>query len=197
MTFEELKKVNAAIKTKNIKGKEYAEVNERIIAFRKLYPDGVIMTHIEKCEDGFVLIRATVGYYEESDGVLHILGTGLAYEREGASQINKTSYVENCETSAVGRALGMAGFGIGASIASAEEVAQAIHQQETPTKYICSVCGGEADEQYAKATKAKFKKIVCKACCDKKAAEAKAKKAAEEAQRAEIEAAAADLPFPL
>lgn len=195
MTFEELKKVNQDIKTKNIKGKEYAEVNERIIAFRKLYPEGVITTNIERYEDSLVLISATVGYYD--NGTLHVLGTGHAYEREGASQINKTSYVENCETSAVGRALGMAGFGIGASIASAEEVAQAIHQQETPTKYICSVCGGEADEQYAKATKAKFKKIVCKACCDKKAAEAKAKKAAEEAAQAELKAAEADLPFPI
>ena len=197
MTFEQLKKVNQDIKTKNIKGKEYAEVNERIIAFRKLYPDGFITTQIIKYDDGFVLIGASVGYYDEEDGSQHVLGTGMAYEREGASQINKTSYIENCETSAVGRALGMAGFGIGASIASAEEVAQAIHQQETPVKYICTVCGGEADEQYAKATKAKFKKIVCKACCDKKTAEAKAKKAAEEAQRAEIEAANADLPFPI
>ena len=58
-----------------------------------------------------------------------ILGTGTAYEKEGSSFINKTSYIENCETSAVGRALGFAGFGIDTSIASAEEVMNAQYQQ--------------------------------------------------------------------
>lgn len=59
-----------------------------------------------------------------------ILGTGTAYEKENSSFINKTSYIENCETSAVGRALGMAGFGIDTSVASAEEVENAMQQQE-------------------------------------------------------------------
>ena len=59
-----------------------------------------------------------------------MLGTGMAYEREGSSNINKTSYIENCETSAVGRALGMAGLGINTAVASSEEVQNAIKQQE-------------------------------------------------------------------
>ena len=59
------------------------------------------------------------------------MGTGTAYEKENSSFINKTSYIENCETSAVGRALGMAGFGIDTSVASAEEVANAITQQDS------------------------------------------------------------------
>jgi predicted Fe-Mo cluster-binding NifX family protein len=54
----------------------------------------------------------------------------MAYEKEGSTFINKTSYLENCETSACGRALGMAGFGIDVSIASFEEVSNAIAQQE-------------------------------------------------------------------
>jgi hypothetical protein len=62
-----------------------------------------------------------------SDGV--ILGEGTAYEKERSSFINKTSYIENCETSAVGRALGFAGFGIDTSIASLEEVMNAQKQQ--------------------------------------------------------------------
>ena len=49
----------------------------------------------------------------------------------GSSQINKTSALENCETSAVGRALGMLGIGIDGSIASADEVKNAVHQQES------------------------------------------------------------------
>ena len=59
-----------------------------------------------------------------------LLGTGTAYEKEGSSNINKTSYIENCETSAVGRALAMCGLGIDLSVASFEEVQNAIEQQE-------------------------------------------------------------------
>jgi hypothetical protein len=59
-----------------------------------------------------------------------IIGTGIAQEKESSSYINKTSYIENCETSAVGRALGMCGFGIDTSIASYEEVTNAINNQE-------------------------------------------------------------------
>ena len=60
------------------------------------------------------------------------LGTGHAYEKESSSFINKTSYIENCETSAVGRALGMCGFGIDTSVCSAEELTNAINNQKSP-----------------------------------------------------------------
>ena len=124
MTFEELQRANAQIRTTNIKGKEYAEVNQRIKAFRMCYPEGFIRTQLLSVEDGVCIMRAEVG-----DGE-NILGTGTAYEKETSSYINKTSYIENCETSAVGRALGMAGFGIDTSVASYEEVSNAIAQQE-------------------------------------------------------------------
>jgi hypothetical protein len=62
------------------------------------------------------------------DGVL--VATAHAYEKEGSSFINKTSYIENCETSAVGRALGIYGIGIDTSLASADEVANAVTQQK-------------------------------------------------------------------
>ena len=64
-----------------------------------------------------------------------LLGSGHAYEKESSSFINKTSYIENCETSAVGRALGMAGFGIDTSVCSAEELTNAINNQEDPKKW--------------------------------------------------------------
>lgn len=125
MTYEELKKVNSEIKTTDVKGKDYAEVNQRIKAFRKLYPNGCISTNIEKLENGVCVIKATV--FDEKD---FLLATGYAYEKEGSTFINKTSYIENCETSAVGRALGMLGIGIDVSVASYEEVANAVIQQE-------------------------------------------------------------------
>ena len=129
MDWQSLVKANAAIRTTNIKGKEYAEVNQRVKAFRTLYPEGFITTEILCREGGLCIIKATVGHY--ADGKSVILATGTAYEKEGSSQINRTSYIENCETSAVGRALGMAGFGIDTSIASADEMNNALLQQNT------------------------------------------------------------------
>ena len=127
ISFEDIKKANETIKTTDIKGKEYAEVNQRIKAFRMVYPQGTIETALVKCENGMCIMRAEVMIREENG--MRVLGTGTAYEKENSSFINKTSYIENCETSAVGRALGMAGFGIDTSIASYEEVANAIQQQ--------------------------------------------------------------------
>ena len=129
MTFEELQKANQSIATTNIKGKEYAEVNQRIKAFRMVYPEGFIHTNIHSLKDGVCVFTARVGYVDEG-GMPRVLGNGTAYEKESSSFINKTSYIENCETSAVGRALGMCGFGIDTSVCSAEELNNAIINQE-------------------------------------------------------------------
>lgn len=90
-----------------------------------LYPQGSIETELINNENGICIFKSTI---KDEEG--KILGTGTAYEKENSTFINKTSYIENCETSAVGRALGMAGFGIDTSVASAEEVNNAIQQQE-------------------------------------------------------------------
>ena len=84
-------------------------------------------------ENGVCIIKSSVGYCAEN-GKAVVLGVGHAYEKEGSTFINKTSYIENCETSAVGRALGMAGFGIDTSVASAEEVQNAINNQPISKK---------------------------------------------------------------
>jgi hypothetical protein len=123
ISYEDLQRANALIQTTDVKGKEYAEVPQRVKAFRSLYPQGTISTEIVMIENGLCVIKATAA----ANGV--VLGEGTAYEKEGSSFITKTSYIENCETSAVGRALGFAGFGIDASIASAEEVMNAQKQQ--------------------------------------------------------------------
>lgn len=133
ITYEDLQNANNLIQTTPVKGKDYAEVPQRVKAFRSLYPQGTISTEIVKIENGMCVIHAVVSV----DGV--VLGEGTAYEMEGSSFINKTSYIENCETSAVGRALGFAGFGIDTSIASAEEVANAIEQQKTDDEKIADI----------------------------------------------------------
>lgn len=129
--FEEL---NSGLKSTDIKGKAYVEVNERIKAFRKMFPDGFIRTSILSLQDGVVTMMAEVGIDDK------VLATGHAQEKESSSFINKTSFVENCETSAIGRALGILGIGIDTSVASAEEVENAMLNQE---KHICADCGNE------------------------------------------------------
>lgn len=127
MTYEDIQRANATIRTTDIKGKEYAEVPQRVKAFRMLYPTGFITTQLLSNE-GEPGKRICVFKAEVGVGTT-VLGTGTAYECESTSFINKTSYIENCETSAVGRALGFAGLGIDTSIASAEEVQNAINLQ--------------------------------------------------------------------
>lgn len=135
MKYLDIAIANETIKTTDIKGKDYAEVNQRIKAFRMVYPNGTIETEMISNENGVCIFKAKVGYTTtifENDKIrteYTLLGTGTAYEKEDSSFINKTSYIENCETSAVGRALGMCGFGIDVSVASAEEVQNAIQNQ--------------------------------------------------------------------
>ena len=173
ITFDQIKQANEQIKTTDIKGKEYAEVNQRIKAFRMVFPNGSISTEILFLADGIVTMKATVCNEEGQ-----ILGTGTAQEKETSSYINKTSYIENCETSAVGRALGMCGFGIDTSVASAEEVQNAIHNQEK-VEIVCEGCGGfvvdtpKRNGEIWKASEMKvysekrYNKVLCAECMKK------------------------------
>ena len=115
------------LKTVDIKGKAYVEVNERIRHFRsdEQYKGYQLLSDIVSIENGVCIIKATI-----LDENCTPVANGLAYEKEGSSFINKTSYIENCETSAWGRALGNLGIGIETSIASSNEVQNAIKQQK-------------------------------------------------------------------
>ena len=106
----------------NIHGKEYFTVAERVSAFRAKHPDLSIETEIVRWEGDDVVVKASIS----DNGKL--LATGLAHEVRGSTNINKTSHVENCETSSLGRALAAFGLG-GTEYASADEVANAISQQ--------------------------------------------------------------------
>ena len=88
-----------------------------------------LVTKVIGQSNGTVLMKATLTLER---GVY----VGHAYERENAGYINKTSHVENCETSAIGRALASAGYA-GSEFASADEVANAIKQQsDSPSKSV-------------------------------------------------------------
>ena len=128
MNYADIQKVNSEINTIDLKGKNYAMVPERVNAFRKLYPEGFIKTEIISHDGTNVLMQAVAGYYD--NGVPIILGSGFAQETKGRGMVNGTSYIENCETSAVGRALGMIALGInGGGICSAEELVNAVTAQ--------------------------------------------------------------------
>lgn len=129
LTYEKIKKVNEKMGVVDIKGKDYVEVNTRVIAFRELVPNGTIETEIISLDNGVITIKATIRNEDN-----RILATGLAQEKENSTFINKTSFVENAETSAVGRALGFLGLGINGSIASSEEVLNAINNQNKTKK---------------------------------------------------------------
>ena len=112
------------LKTINIKGKKYVEVNERLKYFRSNYPNHSLLSEITHIDSEMVVVRTQIIDPED-----RILASGHAHEEKSASFINKTSYVENCETSSWGRCLANFGIGIDESVASANEVDIAIKKQ--------------------------------------------------------------------
>ena len=110
--------------TISIHGKDYATVALRLaVARRNLGAKLKIETEIVSIDKDVVVVKAIVTIAG------NVIATGLAEERRSASRINQTSALENCETSAVGRALAFCGI-TNDTIASAEEVAAAIEQQD-------------------------------------------------------------------
>lgn len=86
---------------------DYSPVEERIALFYGDHSEGRILTSVERLEPPLVVFRAEV-YRDASDE--RPWATGYAYEKEGDGNVNRTSYIENCETSAIGRALANAGY---------------------------------------------------------------------------------------
>ena len=109
-----------------IHGKEYKTVALRIQQFREKYPGHTILTELVEANDVLIVFKATISW----EGV--VIATGYAEEVRRASNINRTSALENAETSAVGRALAFFGLA-GSEIASADEVVNAINEQNKNT----------------------------------------------------------------
>lgn len=86
--------------------KDYVDVAERIRTFYTKYPEGSIQTEMVRLDGDLVVFKATV--YRDRDDQTPT--TGWAYERENQGYVNKTSFIENCETSAIGRALANLNF---------------------------------------------------------------------------------------
>jgi len=126
-----------------IHGKQYKTVAARIAEFRQENPDWPIQTEMVSADDHRVVMKAMI-FNPGIEGDFPV-STGYAEEERGSSNINKTSALENAETSAVGRALAFLGLA-GTEIASADEVVNAISQQREKQLYAQFTAATEAVE---------------------------------------------------
>lgn len=111
----------------NIHGKQYETVALRVKKFRDANPKFTLSTEVLHRDAEIVVMKASI-----MDEAGRLIATGHSEEKRSASQINKTSALENAETSAIGRALAAFGLG-GTEFATADEVANAITQQRGPS----------------------------------------------------------------
>lgn len=102
--------------------RNYETVASRLRRFRADHIDYTVLTTVTECTDEVVRVEASIGYYHADKMEFIPLSVAHAEEYRAASEINATSALENCETSALGRALAFLGYGSADSIASAEEV---------------------------------------------------------------------------
>ena len=142
MTDKQLKE-----KAIQIKGNDYVLVSDRIIFFNETYKNGCIKTAlVSQPQAEMVVVKAQV-IPDISEPERYF--TGYSQAKWGEGMVNKTSALENAETSAVGRALAMMGIGVIDSVASVDEMKKAGVTQElggTQRQMIeqkCKKCGGE------------------------------------------------------
>ena len=140
----------------NIHGKEYRTVAERINLFYSTYKDKItaITTEIIKDEKNIIQVKATISAKDKIENpTFFVFGNGFAEEDRTKGRINSTSALENCETSAIGRALASIGLLGGNEYASANEVQNAMHQQnESTSNTITNNEGSQLDEEQPKNT---------------------------------------------
>ena len=98
---------------------DYETVEERLVKFWKEHPDGQIHTEVAEATASRFIVKAFI-YRTEAD--VRPWTTGLAEETVQGRGVNATSALENCETSAIGRALANAGYATKGKRASREEM---------------------------------------------------------------------------
>lgn len=132
------------LKTITIKGKDYVQVVDRIKAFRELpqFKDWSIETSV--CVDSEYNNATATCAIRDPEG--RIRSTGSAWENRSNGHINKTSFVENAETSAVGRALGLLNVGLTEEICSADEILTKYGDRAIPDNASTST-GGETNNK--------------------------------------------------
>lgn len=147
----------------------YETVEDRIDAFYKDNQDGRILTEIHTLSADKVIFKALV-YVGEI-----LVATGFAYEKEGSSPVNKTSHIENAETSAIGRALANYNYAKKGARPSREEMEKVVRHQtpeqekkeQTVMVGKCSSCSAPLTTAVAVFSKNKFGKLLCRDCQSK------------------------------
>jgi hypothetical protein len=122
----------------NFNLENYIPVNERLALFYKDFPNGRVTTELieHNLESGFVMFKANA-FRDREDA--EPSATGHAFEERTQGYVNKTSYIENCETSAVGRALALLGYEISKGIASREEMAKVKRMEQQPANSSAAI----------------------------------------------------------
>jgi hypothetical protein len=105
---------------------DYETVESRLEKWWKDYPDGRVSTKIEQATDTRYIVSAEL-YKTEADAKAY--ATGLASESVSDRGVNSTSALENCETSAIGRALANAGYAAKGKRASREEMTKVVRSE--------------------------------------------------------------------
>jgi len=126
----EVNTLNESIGVTQRGGKKYTEVFVRVEAFRNAF--GMLFgieTEIIKDDGKYVQVRCLIKDHRDKDLEGRIIGSGMAEEIRGSSNVNKTSALENCETSAIGRALASLALH-GGQYASLNEVVQAKEKEK-------------------------------------------------------------------
>lgn len=139
----------------DIKGKQYVLVADRVVYFNEQYPNGAIHTEYTE-EESRVTFKATVYPDVESEKRYF---TGFSQAIWGEGMVNKTSALENAETSAVGRALAMMGIGVIGSIASVDEINKAQNTEKIMEEL------GNCNSCHAPNAKSKIGNVYCSAKC--------------------------------
>lgn len=131
---------------------DYETVEERLVKFWKDYKDGQIHTKLLEHTSGRFIVEASI-YRTEADA--RPWTTGLAEETVQGRGVNATSALENCETSAIGRALANAGYATKGKRASREEMSKVAKVIEVKDK-IQDVKAkmAETSQQYVPVAKA-------------------------------------------
>lgn len=104
---------------------DYEPVEDRIRAFWEKYPEGSITTKLLHHNEKQFIVEASAYATRVNEFGGQLLSTGLAEETVGSSPVNRTNALENCETSAIGRALANAGFATKGKRPSREEMEKA------------------------------------------------------------------------